>query len=41
MNAKLDKYKKEVERLQTLLTNGVDEMTENLLSVSMNTVKSN
>jgi hypothetical protein len=41
MNAKLDKYKKEVDRLQTLLTNGVDEMTENLLSISMNTVKSN
>jgi hypothetical protein len=41
LNDKLDKYKKEIDRLQSLLSSGVDEMTENLLSFSLDTVKSN
>ena len=40
LNLKLEKYKKETERLQQLLSDGVDEMTENLLSDSLNTVTS-
>jgi len=41
LHNKLDKYKKEIERLQSILSIGVDEMSENLLSVSMSTVTSN
>jgi len=37
---KLEKYKKETDRLHQLLSDGVDEMTENLLSDSLNTVTS-
>jgi len=41
LHNKLDKYKKEIERLQSIISKGVDEMSENLLSVSMSTVTSN
>mgnify|MGYP000486392259 FL=1 len=41
LHNKLDKYKKEIERLQTILSIGIDEMSENLLLASISTVTSN